>query len=113
MTFNTLDQVQRQLGNEEQLHNINGLLEQFAYEAITNPDLVISDSTSLGSGRLGMVARQIDYYSLSDQDLMTATQQVQAMSVMGLPLISVKFSPEIVANTTTIDAEQSILFGSY
>ena len=66
MTINSLDQVKRHLGNEEQLHNINGLLEQFAYEALSNPSLVISDSTSLGSGHLGMVARQIDYYELND-----------------------------------------------
>ena len=60
-----------------------------------NPSLVISDSTSLGSGHLGMVAHQIDYYDLNKRDLLTATQQLQSMSILGLPLISFKFRTQV------------------
>jgi len=43
--------------------------------------------------------------------MMTATQQVQAMSVMGLPLISVKFATKVDYDTDL--AERSVLFGAY
>ena len=59
---NTFEEAYRNLGDEEHLHNVNGLIEQIAYanamSASENP--LFSDSTSMGSGKLGFVGKMFD-----------------------------------------------------
>ena len=44
-------------------------MEQIAYHNIPNKaPLIISDSTAMGSGKLGNVARILDYYDVSDTE---------------------------------------------
>jgi hypothetical protein len=85
--------VKRALGLEEQLHNVNGLIEQYAYKnSDSKVPLVISDSTTLLSGKLGNVARILDYYDLtSETELQLLSKQIQLQSLLGLPMVSVRF----------------------
>jgi hypothetical protein len=76
MTINTFSQVRRQLGLEEHLHNLNGLMEQISYRNTFSKDspLLISDSTALGSGKLGNVVRLLNDYKITERDLSLAVQ---------------------------------------
>jgi len=55
-------------------------MEQIAYRNTISSGslpLIISDSTALGSGKLGNVVRQLDYYGAgTGEDLSLAMQQV-------------------------------------
>jgi hypothetical protein len=117
MTVDTLFQVKRELGLEENLHNLNGLMEQIAY---ANTDLsvplVISDATSLGSGHLNNVARLLDYYDISnDNDLQVLAQQMQLLSIMGLPMVAPRFkgtaASQLKGDHATV--KRGILFNTY
>ena len=49
-------------------------MEQIAYHNIaTKAPLIVSDRTAMGSGKLGNVARIVDYYEVSDSDFEMAT----------------------------------------
>lgn len=75
MTVNTLGQVKR-FGDslEEDEHNVIPYHEQLFYWSWKVASLVISSSTTLGSGNLGMIARQFDYYELNPQEISMAVQ---------------------------------------
>lgn len=73
--------------------------------------LIISDSTALGSGQLGNVVRQLDYYSVTEEDLSLARQQLQAMSSLGLPMVGVRFDEKIGSDKTL--AKQALLTNMY
>ena len=112
MTINTLFQVKRELGLEEQLHNLNGLMEQIAYASSGQPvPIILSDSTSLGSGKLGNVARQLDYFDINENDIALATQQLQSLSILGLPMVGVKFMNKI--NSDVQFGRDALYFGMY
>ena len=66
-TINTPGTAYLNLGTETSLHNVYGLMEQFAYANSSNNSqiLVLSDSTSMGSGKLGYVARSMDHYGIT------------------------------------------------
>jgi len=73
--------------------------------------LIISDSTALGSGQLGNVVRQLDYYSVTEEDLSLARQQLQALSTVGLPMVGVRFDNKI--SSDKVLAKKAILTNMY
>jgi len=73
--------------------------------------LIISDSTALGSGQLGNVVRQLDYYLATEEDLSLARQQLQALSTVGLPMVGVRFDDKI--SSDKILAKRAILTNMY
>jgi hypothetical protein len=112
MVIDTFEQVQYTLGTEEQLHNVHGLMEHLTYASSTRtPPVVISDSTSLGSGKLGFVVRQLDEYEVSDQDFALATQQLQTLSLVGMPMVGVKLRSKLESNVDF--ALRSVVFNLF
>jgi hypothetical protein len=113
MTVNTLGQVKR-FGDslEEDEHNLISYHEQLFYWSWKVASLVISSSTTLGSGNLGMIARQFDYYELNPQEISMAVQQLQRFSTYGMPLNSVKFGTSKLDKSIDDDM-RAILLNTY
>lgn len=57
----------RQMGQDSILHNLNGLIESMVIRNDFNRYSIISDSTTLGLGQLG-VGRLIEYYNYTVED---------------------------------------------
>ena len=93
-TINTPGTAYMNLGTETSIHNVDGLMEQFAYANQSNHSQipVFSDSTSMGSGKLGYVARTMDYYDISATEINYAIADIQRMSILGMPLVGVEFA---------------------
>ena len=46
----------------------------------------------MGSGKLGYVARTMDYYDISATEINYAIADIQRMSILGMPLVGVEFA---------------------
>ena len=55
------------MGQDSILHNLNGLIESMVIRNDFNRYSIISDSTTLGLGQLG-VGRLIEYYNYTVED---------------------------------------------
>jgi len=73
--------------------------------------LLLSASVSMGSGKIGFIGKQFDYYEVNDDDIKLANYQLQSMSIMGMPLLSIKYRSKIESNVWT--ALQSVMLGVY
>lgn len=91
-------QIQKTLlagDNLASVHNVNGLFENIRYHNAFNGDTkvpIYSQSTSMGSGHLGMINRQAEFFDMTDSDYQNAWTYLQTMNQLHMPLVGVKFS---------------------
>lgn len=99
MTLNSFGYAFRAIGREDFTHNLNGLTEQIQYANAGFSLPLLSDSNAMGSGQLGNVGRLLDYYEFAETDLRLATQQLQTLSLLGMPLTGFKLqNPKLEGN---------------
>ncbi|CDW91804.1 maltase-intestinal-like [Stylonychia lemnae] len=99
MTMNTFGYAFRDIGREDQFHNLNGLMEQIQYSNLNlqqNQPPLLSDSIALGSGLLGFVGKIANYHNFDLSDAALTTQSLQQLNILGMPLFSYSFDLEDV-----------------